>query len=93
MKNMASVGHYMFTKTVFYTPPLLEKKTQVNFQHQLCRCLLVLINVKMLVMTKKKSSNLTESVNFQNAGPTMNFLSVYTHALGRCFVTSEYVTD
>ena len=26
-KNMADVGHYMFTKSVFYTPTLLEKKT------------------------------------------------------------------
>ena len=49
---MADVGLYMFTKSVFYTPPLL-KKTQVNFQYQLFWCLLVLINVKMLVMTEK----------------------------------------
>ena len=26
-----------------------------------------------------------------NAGPTMNFLIVFTHALDQCFVTSEYV--
>ena len=50
---MADVGHYMFTKSVFYTPPLL-KKTQVNFQYQLFWCLLVLINVKMLDVTEKK---------------------------------------
>ena len=48
----------------------------------------------MLVMTKKKFNlNLTDSVDYQNAGPPINFLSVFTHALDRCFVTSEYVTD
>ena len=34
-----------------------------------------------------------ESVDYQNAGPNMNFLSVYTHARDRCFVTSEFVKD
>ena len=46
----------------------------------------------MIVMTKKKT-NLSDSVDYQNAGPTMNFQSVFTHARGLCFVTSEYVTD
>ena len=46
----------------------------------------------MLVMTKK-TSNLFDFVDYQNAGPIMNFLSVFTHARDRCFVTSEYVTD
>ena len=46
----------------------------------------------MLVMTKKKS-NLSDSVDYQNTGPKMNFLSVFTHARDRYFVTSEYVTD
>ena len=45
----------------------------------------------MLVMTKK--SSLLDSVDYQNAGPTMNFLSVFTHAPDRCFVTSDDVTD
>ena len=27
IKNMADVGHHMFTKSVFYTPPLTEKNT------------------------------------------------------------------
>ena len=27
VKTMADVGHYMFTKSVFYTPPLLKKNT------------------------------------------------------------------
>ena len=44
----------------------------------------------MLVMTKKKS-NLSDSVDYQNAGPKMHFLSVISHARGRCLVTSEYV--
>ena len=43
----------------------------------------------MLVMTKK----LFDSVDYQNAGPQMSFLSVFTHTLNRYFVTSEYVTD
>ena len=46
----------------------------------------------MLVVTKTKT-NLFDSVDYQNAGPKMNFLSAFTHAHGRCFVTSEYVTD
>ena len=46
----------------------------------------------MLVMTKKKS-NLSDSVDYQNTGPKMNFLSVFTHARDWYFVTSEYVTD
>ena len=45
----------------------------------------------MLVMTKKES-NLSYSVDYQNAEPKMNFLSVFTHACDPCFVTSEYVT-
>ena len=27
IKSMADVGHHMFTKSVFYTPPLLKKNT------------------------------------------------------------------
>ena len=46
----------------------------------------------MLVMTKE-NSNLSDSVDYQNAGPKMTFQSVFTHARDRCFVTSEYVTD
>ena len=46
----------------------------------------------MLAMTKIKA-NLFDSVDYQSAGPKMNFLSVLTHARDRCFVTSEYVTD
>ena len=46
----------------------------------------------MLVMTEKKVK-LTASVNYQIARPAVNFLCVFTHALDRCFVTSEYVTD
>ena len=44
----------------------------------------------MLVPTKEKNN---DYVGYQNAGPKINFLSVFTHARGRCFVTSEYVTD
>ena len=46
----------------------------------------------MLVMTKTRT-NLFDSVDYQNAGPKMNFLRVSTHARDRYFVTSEYVTD
>ena len=44
----------------------------------------------MLVMTKIKT-NLFDSFDNQNAGPKMNFRSVFTHARDRCFVTPEYV--
>ena len=46
----------------------------------------------MLVMTKKKS-NSSDSVDYQNTGPKMNFLSVFTQARDRYFVTSKYVAD
>ena len=46
----------------------------------------------MLVMTKTRT-NLFDSVDYQNAGPKINFLRVSTQARDRCFVTSEYVTD
>ena len=46
----------------------------------------------MLVMTKKKS-NLSDSVDNQNAGPKIEFSECFTQAPDRCFVTSEYVTD
>ena len=46
----------------------------------------------MRVMTKK-TLNLFDFVNYQNAGPIMKFLSVFTHARDRCFVALEYVTD
>ena len=51
----------------------------------------VVLIVIMLVMSKK--SNLFDSVDYQNAVPTMNFLSIFTHARDRYFVTSEYVTE
>ena len=44
-------------------------------------------------VTTKKASNVFDFVDYQNAGPIMNFLNVFTHAHDRCFVTSEYVTD
>ena len=43
-------------------------------------------------MTENKS-NLSDSVDYQNAEPKINFLSVFTHARDQCFVTSEYVTE
>ena len=46
----------------------------------------------MLVMTKT-TTKLFDYVDFQNAGPKMNFLSVFTQARDQYFVTSEYVTD
>ena len=42
----------------------------------------------MLAMTKK-TSNLFDFVDYQNAGPIMNFLGVFTHARDRRFVTSD----
>ena len=47
----------------------------------------------MLVMTIKTTTNLFDSVDYQNAGPKMNFLSVFMHTRDRCVVSSEYVTD
>ena len=41
----------------------------------------------------EKTSNLFDSVDYQDAGPIMNFLSVFKDARDRCFVTSEYVTE
>ena len=48
---MADVRHQRFTKSVFYAPPLTAKSIE-NFHYQLIWCWLVLINVKMLVITK-----------------------------------------
>ena len=89
---MADAGRQRFTNTVFYTPPLTAKSLE-NIHFQLFCCWLVLINVKMLVMTKKTKQILFDSVDYKNAGPKMNFLSVFTHTCDRCFVTLEYVTD
>ena len=36
-KTVADVGHQMFTKPVFYTPPLTAKSSE-NFLYQLFRC-------------------------------------------------------
>ena len=52
--------------------------------------MMIRLNVKMFVMTKQK---LTDSVYYQNAGPAVSFLCVFTHAFDRIFVMSEYVTD
>ena len=46
----------------------------------------------MLVLTKK-TSTLFDFADYQNAGPIMNFLSVFTHARDRCFVTSVMVVS
>ena len=50
------------------------------------------MNIIMLVMLKKKSNSFN-SVDYQNAGPIMNFPNVFIHARDRCFVTFECVTD
>ena len=41
----------------------------------------------------EKTSDLFDFIDYQNVRPIMNFLSVFTHARDRCFLTSEYVTD
>ena len=41
----------------------------------------------------EKTSNVFDTVDYQTAGPIMKFLSVFTYARDRCFVTSEYVTE
>ena len=45
---MADAGHHMFTKSVFNTQPLTEKK------HKWISSINCFDDVKMLVMTKKK---------------------------------------
>ena len=85
IKTMADVGHYMFTKSVFYTPALYWKNTS-EFPVSI-----VLILMLTCLLWRKRNSNLTDSVVYQNAGPTMNFLSNYTLAFDRCIVTSEYI--
>ena len=52
---MADVGYQRFTKSEFYTP-LLTAKSSENFHYQSFWCWLGLINVEMLVMTKKNQS-------------------------------------
>ena len=54
--------------------------------------MLISLNECYIAFDDEKTSNLYEFVGYQNAGPIMNFLSVFTHACDRCFVTSEYVT-
>ena len=46
-----------------------------------------------MLVEAKKMSNLSDSVDYQNAGPKIIFLNVISYACDRCFVTSEYVTD
>ena len=73
---MADAGHQRFTKSVFYTPPPTVKSSD-NFYYQLFWCWLVSIDVEMLVIAKKKKrKNLFDYVDYQNAGPKMNFWSV-----------------
>ena len=91
IKTMTNVGHHMFTKSVFYTPSLTEK-TKVNLQYQLFWCWLVLIAVKILVMAKKKFK-FDRLCWLSKWWTKMPLPSVFTHALGLCFVTSEYDTD
>ena len=55
--------------------------------------MLISLNYCLNACDDEKTSNLFDFVDYQNAGPIMNFLSVFTHARDRCFVTSEYVTD
>ena len=45
-----------------------------------------------LMHTNTPSGTVLDSVDYQNAGPKMNFLSIISHASDRCFVTTEYVT-
>ena len=51
IKFMADVGHHMFTKSVFYTPPHTEKITS-EFLVSIV-LMMIGLNVKMLVVTKK----------------------------------------
>ena len=55
-KSIADVGRQRFTHSVFYTPPLAAKSSE-NYHFQLFCYWLVLINVEMLVLTKKNETN------------------------------------
>ena len=55
--------------------------------------MLISLNYCYNACDDEKTSNLFDFVDYQNVGPIMNFLSVFTHARDRCFVTSEYVTN
>ena len=46
-----------------------------------------------MLVVRKKTSNLFDFVDYQNVGPIINFLGVFTHARDRCFVTSKYAQD
>ena len=52
IKTIIDVGNHMFTKSVFYTPSLTGKTSE--FPVSIVLMLIILINVKMLIMTKKK---------------------------------------
>ena len=87
---MADVGHQRISKSVFYTPPLTAKSSE-NFQYQLFWCWLVLTNVEMLVITKKKTIC---SIMLIIKMLDQNEFSECFHARSwSMFVTSEYVTD
>ena len=51
--------------------------------------MLISLNYCLNACDDEKTSNLFDFVDYQNVGPIMNFLSVFTHARDRCFVTSE----
>ena len=53
IKNIADVGHHMFTISVLHTPPLTEKNTS-EFPVSIVLMLISLNYFKMLVMTEKK---------------------------------------
>ena len=71
---------------MFYTPPLTAKSSKnttincfdANYKENDC---------------DDKKIKLSDSVDYKNAGPKMNVLSVFMHARDQCFVTSEYVSD
>ena len=88
---MADVGHQRLTKSVFYTPNSCKIIREFILSIVL---MLISLNYCLNACDDEKRINLFDFfVDYQNVGPIMNFLSVFTHARDRCFVTSEYVTN
>ena len=74
-KTMAVMGIKGLLNLCFIPYPLLQNHQKISIITCFWRQL-VLINVEMLVMTK--NSNLSDFVDYETAGPKMNFLSVFT---------------
>ena len=71
----------------FIPHPLLQNHQRIS----IINCFDAKLMLNCLKLRKKMI--LFDYVVYQNAVPKMKFLSIFTYARDRCFVTSEYVTD